>query len=523
MCSGTLIIRADASPVMGTGHVMRCLALAQVWQDGADLGGANCIFAMVEPMPALEQRVRSEGFDVVALSALPGSMEDAAQLTELARKRDARWIVVDGYQFAAEYHRTLKDAGPRVLLVDDHGHTGAYFADLVLDQNSGANISFYERREPYTKLLLGLRYAMLRREFHPWRKYKREIASGGRNLLITMGGSDPEGLTQRAIQAFDSLHIDEWQATVVVGASNPRLPKLRELVQGFEGRVRLEVDPGNMAELMAGTDLAVSSAGSTCWEMCMVGLPAIVIDAADNQLPIASELARRQISLHIPFAQATPDHIAASLESLLGSTDLRKQMSEHGQELVDGCGADRVVAAMLACSMIMRPVEARDCRMLWEWANDRMVRQVSFSSAAIPWEEHGRWFSEKLHDPTCLFLMFEDDGNPAGTARIQCTTAIDAEISVTIAPQYRGRGLASHLIEQAIDRAFANFATQRVHALVKPDNLASSKSFESSGFFLVGTTTVNAYEALHYIREREAGLRSQPTYPDRASDLVRCR
>jgi len=479
---------------------------------------------MAHPLPALEHRLRSEGFDVIAVSALPGGSEDAAQLTELARKRDARWIVVDGYQFDAEYHRNLKDAGQKVLLVDDHGHTGTYFADLVLDQNLGTDETLYIRRESYTKPLLGPRHAMLRREFRPWRKYKREIASRGRNILITMGGSDPKGLTQRAIRALDFLHDEEWRATVVVGASYQHLPKLRELAERFEGRVRLEVDPGNMAELMAGADVAVSSAGSTCWEMCMVGLPAIVIGAADNQVPIATELARRQISLHIPLAQATPDHIAGSLQSFIESADLRKQMSERGQSLVDGYGADRVVAAMLARSMVMRPVEAGDCRMLWEWVNDRTVRQVSFSSAAIAWEEHGRWFSEKLHDPTCLFLVFEDDGSPAGTARIQCTTAIDAEISITIAPQYRGRGLAPHLIEQAIDRAFANFATRRVHALVKPDNLTSSKSFESSGFFLVGTTTVKTCEALHYIREREESLRSQPTsYPDRASDLVRCR
>lgn len=523
MADDSLILRADASASMGTGHVMRCLALAQAWQDRVG-EHCNCFFLMLQPAAVLERRLRAEGFDVVALAAPSGSIEDAAQVAEFAAKKKARWVVVDGYQFDAEYHRTLKDAGQKVLLVDDQGHTGTYFADLVLDQNLGADETHYARREPYTKLLLGPHYAMLRREFHPWRKFKREIASGGRNVLITMGGSDPKGLTERAIQAFNSLPLEKWQATVVVGASNPHLPRLSELSEGFEGRVRLEVDPGNMAELMAAADLAVSSAGSTCWEMCMVGLPAIVIDAADNQLPLASELARHQISLHIPFAQASPGHIAASLESLIERADLRKQMSECGQALVDGYGADRVVAAMFARSMIMRPAEARDCRLLWEWANDRTVRQVSFSSAAISWEEHGRWFSEKLHDPTCLFLIFEDDGSPAGAARIQCTTAIDAEISITVAPQYRGHGLASHLIEQAVDGAFAKFATQRIHALVKPDNLASSKSFESSGFFLVGTKTVKAYEALHYIREREVVLRSQPpSYPDRASDLVRCR
>src|SRR6478752_3505281 len=134
MPNGTLIIRADASVAMGTGHVMRCLALAQAWQDQ----GGECIFAMAETTAASEGRIRGEKFEVTPVRGYPGTLQDAEQLVQLALAHDATWVVVDGYQFDVEYQRRLKAAGLKVLVVDDTGHAGAYVADLVLDQNAHA-------------------------------------------------------------------------------------------------------------------------------------------------------------------------------------------------------------------------------------------------------------------------------------------------------------------------------------------------------------------------------------------------
>ncbi|MGH9553067.1 MAG: PseG/SpsG family protein, partial [Terriglobales bacterium] len=196
MPNGTLIIRADASIAMGTGHVMRCLALAQAWQDqsGHEQGG-QCVFAMAETTAGCEERLRTEKVAVAAVAAIPGTLQDAAQLAELALARNASWIVVDGYQFDVRYQSHLKAAGLKVLVVDDTGHAGAYVADLVLDQNAHATKDFYQRRESYSQLLLGPRYALLRREFKSWREWKREIAPIARKVLVTVGGTDPDNLT----------------------------------------------------------------------------------------------------------------------------------------------------------------------------------------------------------------------------------------------------------------------------------------------------------------------------------------
>src|SRR5438093_4897988 len=127
-----LLIRADASAQIRWGHVMRCLPLAQAWQDV----GGDCIFAMAEPVDSLKGRLSSENIQIYILSASPGSPEDAEQVSELARRSNARWIVVDGYNFGAKYQSTLKKAGHKLLAIDDYGHSGACVADLILDQNA---------------------------------------------------------------------------------------------------------------------------------------------------------------------------------------------------------------------------------------------------------------------------------------------------------------------------------------------------------------------------------------------------
>ncbi|MBE3120100.1 MAG: UDP-2,4-diacetamido-2,4,6-trideoxy-beta-L-altropyranose hydrolase, partial [Candidatus Atribacteria bacterium] len=144
-----LLLRVDASARIGTGHVMRCLALAQAWQEK----GGRATFVMTTETPAVEARLASEGMQVTHLVTQPGSPEDAQQTVGLAQQREAVWIVVDGYYFGADYQQTIKRAGLRLLFVDDYGHAGHYYADLVLNQNIYANESLYPKREPHTRLL----------------------------------------------------------------------------------------------------------------------------------------------------------------------------------------------------------------------------------------------------------------------------------------------------------------------------------------------------------------------------------
>jgi UDP-2,4-diacetamido-2,4,6-trideoxy-beta-L-altropyranose hydrolase len=341
VAEGALLIRADANVAMGTGHVMRCLALAQAWQDA----GGRAVFAMVQAIPTVEERLRRENVGVVRIKAALGSGDDAHETIALARGKHASWVVVDGYGFGADYQAALKGAGLKVLFIDDNGHAGHYSADLVLNQNAHASEAFYPSRDASTRLLLGPRFAMLRREFAEWRGWKREIPAVARRFLVTMGGSDPDNVTERVVQAI--LGEPGLNAIVVVGGSNPHLPKLRALVAGAQRDVQLVENITNMPELMANSDVAISGAGTTSLEMCFMGLPALLIVLADNQRPAAEELHRRGAVINlVEGAEASLDVLAEQLASLHVSSERRMAMSETGRMLVDGLGAERVAAEL---------------------------------------------------------------------------------------------------------------------------------------------------------------------------------
>src|SRR5262249_34539906 len=134
-----LVVRADASTARGTGHVMRCLALAQAWQDA----GGRVVFVMADEVSGLSTRLKSEDISIESIAAVAGSEDDARQTSECAGRVGADWIVVDGYQFSGRYQQRVKDTGHRLLVLDDYGHADHYWADVVVNQNLGARVSLY--------------------------------------------------------------------------------------------------------------------------------------------------------------------------------------------------------------------------------------------------------------------------------------------------------------------------------------------------------------------------------------------
>jgi UDP-2,4-diacetamido-2,4,6-trideoxy-beta-L-altropyranose hydrolase len=499
MQPGTVIFRADASVAMGTGHAMRCVALAQAWQDE----GGECIFAMAGGNPSLEERVRSEGIEIVTIVASAGTPQDAAQFVELAGKYHARWVVVDGYQFDIKYQRTLKDAGLKLLLVDDNGHAGAYVADIVLDQNAQASESSYLHREPYTRLLLGSRYAMLRREFKAWREWKRQIASVGRKVLVTLGGADADNITVQVIRALHVLSGENLEATIVVGGSNPQGGSLEEEVQRAGGAIRLLRNVLNMPELMAEADVAISAAGITCWEVCLLGLPALLIDVAENQTPVAQELERQGIAAYAGHGKdVRPESLAALLKSLLVSQERRAAMSERARRLVDGFGAERVALIMNATGLSLRRAQTGDCKLLWEWANDPEVRANSFSGDFISWERHQEWFGAKLADPNCvLYLALDIHNRPVGQVRYDVAES-HALISVSLAAEFRNKAYGGRLLVLAVEELFRSTGATVIDAYVKPTNETSLRVFTRAGFRRQEDGTFAGRPAVHFTLEK---------------------
>lgn len=281
----TLIIRADASSEIGAGHVMRCLALAQAFQD---TGGDVC-FVMAMDSGPLFDRLRKEGMDVREIVAAPGSSDDAARTIDIANEKKAAWLVLDGYHFNSEYQKAIKDAKLKLLVIDDNCEQDYYYADYILNQNIHAEKALYppERRATYTKLLLGTKYCLLRREFLKYKDFNRVIPQKAKNILVTMGGSDSNNVTCKVLEALKQIDDEELNVKVIIGGNNPHYEKIKQAADVLHSKTEIIINAQNMPELMMWADLAISAAGSTVWEMCFLKLPFIAIVIADNQRGIA--------------------------------------------------------------------------------------------------------------------------------------------------------------------------------------------------------------------------------------------
>ncbi|MFO0213115.1 MAG: UDP-2,4-diacetamido-2,4,6-trideoxy-beta-L-altropyranose hydrolase [Pseudanabaena sp.] len=338
-----LIIRADASTQTGSGHVMRCLALAQAWNDQ----GGETILVLAEQILALESKLIAEGITLVYLETTIGSDEDAQQTASIANKYAASWVVVDGYQFGAKYQKELKGFGLKILFLDDNGHAEHYFSDLVLNQNISADINIYSSREPYTQLLLGTEYTLLRRDFLKWREWKRLVIPNAYKILVTLGGSDPENVTLKVIQSLSLIQNNNLDIVVVIGGTNPNYEQLTSFTKNSLLSISLQINVGNMDELMAWADIAIAAGGSTNWELAFMGLPSLVITIADNQQAIAAELDRQGVIINLGWHQKLSiECLGLAIQDLIGDHLKRKTMSKKGMQLVDGNGVKRVVSAM---------------------------------------------------------------------------------------------------------------------------------------------------------------------------------
>lgn len=494
-----LLIRADASPKIGTGHVMRSLALAQGWQRR----GGRVLFLQADTTPALDRRLRDERMELRRFDAVPGSPQDAEFTVRMAREQDAAWVAADGYRFGATWQKAVKDSGFRLLLWDDYGHAEHYCADFVLNQNLHADAKLYANRDSQTRLLLGTRYVQLRREFLEWRDWQRTIPQVASKILVTMGGSDPDNVTGRIVEALAML--PDLEATLIVGGSNPHLELLQSSLVAKAPAARLVVNANNMPELMANADIALTACGTTSWELAFMGLPSIGLVLADNQAGVAAALERENL-IRSPGRSCQPDigQIATEIDSLRISSECRCEMSRRGREIVDGMGVERVVTYLHALPFGLRRACEMDCRLIWEWANEPGARMASFSSEPIPWEDHRRWFAARVNAPECFFYIASDrEGNPLGQIRFDLSSN-EGVVSVSLAPAARGKGRGAALIARGAEQFFNESHAAVVHAYIKPENLPSCRAFESADFAAAGTAVMRGHPALHYLLRRKA-------------------
>ena len=330
---------------------MRCLALAEAWRER----GGEVVFMTRCESDRLLARVTALVPDVVRLSA--ASCKSATQdgVCDLVRARAGRgderpWVVLDGYHFDERYQRAVRSAGGGVLIIDDYAHLERYHADVLVNQNLGAEQLPY-RSDEGTVFLKGPRYALLRAEFTPYRGRARSFPDVARKVLITAGASGPDEFLLHALESVQQAGIDRVEVALVVGPS--RLPEagfaFDDAWRSANPHVHIVEDAADLSSWMAWADVAIAAGGVTTWELAFMGVPAILVAIADNQRGAVRALAACGAAAYgAESSDVSWPVVSGVLAGLMHDAKARRGVSDKAASLVDGHGAERVTAQMLA-------------------------------------------------------------------------------------------------------------------------------------------------------------------------------
>lgn len=350
-------IRVDASIAIGSGHVMRCLTLA----DALSQYGAEITFICRPHTGNLIEKIKQKGYPVCELappteqtdstlfhSAWLGATQsiDANETAKALGDTGVDWLIVDHYGIDAEWQQVLRVHCKKLFVIDDLGDRN-HDCDVLLDQNYGSTPEKYRERVPeYCTLLIGPVYTLLRPEFAQWREYSLERRKHNRvkHLLINLGGIDVKNVTSKILDALNTTEIPTLETiTVVMGSTAPHIDAVKQAARNSKHQVSVQVDVQNMAEVMANSDLAIGAAGSTTWERCALGLPTILLVLAENQLEIAKHIASYGAAAYISVSRLT--ELSRVMSSVLCHTWL-EEARKKGAGLIDAKGVRRVASLM---------------------------------------------------------------------------------------------------------------------------------------------------------------------------------
>lgn len=483
MLSQVAVFRCDASPHIGSGHVVRCLTLADALQ-GA---GWRCVFASAPGTLETVSILARSGYQLLELV---DSARESALLKD-ALPQGCALLVVDHYRRDAEFETACRPWASRILVIDDLADR-RHDCDLLLDPTLGRKSTDYAPLVPETCcLLLGSDFALLRPQFLAARSVALERRktqdTTTRRILVSLGGADSSNLTAKVLNALIHSGV-EVAVDVVLGGTAQHLEEVRALAASTTLPITVHTAVEDMAELMTNADFAVGAAGTTSWERCTLGLPSLILVIADNQELVARTL--DQVGAAVCLGRhetVTEEQLAEQMYSLATNQHRRKAMTEHAAALCDGRGTQRTMLALLqpiksrqGDPVTLRLVTATDEPMILAWQRNPATRRYARNPAVPTADEHHRWMNARLADPDCMFTVVECAQEPAGVLRLdkQKETSNTHEISIFVAPELQRRGLGACVLTLA--RQLLPGA--ELIAEVLPENESSAKLFSKAGY-----------------------------------------
>jgi UDP-2,4-diacetamido-2,4,6-trideoxy-beta-L-altropyranose hydrolase/UDP-4-amino-4,6-dideoxy-N-acetyl-beta-L-altrosamine N-acetyltransferase len=506
-----VIIRVDASLKMGTGHVMRCLTLAKVLKEN----GGDVEFICRKHEGNLIDKIRSSGLVVHELEVCKEiefgnksahshwlgatQQQDADDCIDIFKAKNIDWLVVDHYSLDEQWQKRLKPYCKKLMVIDDLADR-KHQCDILLDQTFGRQQEDYSGRVPEgCELLLGSEYALLRPEFAKWRTYSlaRRSKPEFKQLLVNMGGVDVDNITEKVLDELKISNLpNDLHITVVMGGAAPYLENVKSKAITLPCKTEVKVDVGNMAEIMANSDIAIGAAGSTTWERCCLGLPTIQIVIAKNQQFLAETLACRNI---VKLAKEIKE-ITYLLEN---SSEWAKDVGNSALEICDGMGSHKVFNKTTDRKIFLDEFGEVDlCNYVNLNENDKLqalnmrnhpqIKKWMHNRDSISEEDHFGFIKNLEIDMERRYFLVKQKDNIIGSinfSKINFENSVDLGIYTNPFLQLKDSG---KLLESAASQyAFIELDVEKIKLEVLPGNEKAIRFYNKCGFKFVNTKKIN--------------------------------
>ncbi|WP_347978096.1 bifunctional UDP-2,4-diacetamido-2,4,6-trideoxy-beta-L-altropyranose hydrolase/GNAT family N-acetyltransferase [Microbacterium sp. ProA8] len=475
----TTLIHCNGGGDYGMGHCMRALALAEEaigrgWQVhiAGDLA-PNAVDLLNGAIPtARVSRIALRGVEEELLQLLEAESPDVVHL-------DTYWGTFDAL-FGRKWLLSNMQDGP----------FGVRDADVSVDANLGAEAAFVQ---PAAHLvhLAGSRAALTRRAVRRHHHEVRQLsASAPRAVTVVLGGTDPGGVTPLVVEALSVVECD-IELTVVSPSGDPAVV---EAARRSPHAVRVVPFVEDLPGLAVAQDLVISAAGTSVLDFASMGVPMAIVCVADNQVAGYKRAIAQGVALPLgtPLADDLHESIRALGPLLQNAAELRR-LSDLGRASVDGLGAWRVVSAWesvlqhrpaelpLRDRWASRRASLADARLLFEWKNDEETRRRSRSTEPVSWSPHLEWLTRTVESSERRLLIVEHEGQAVGTVRWDHIGPARWEVSITVAPHARGKGIARYILATA-ELSANEWAPVTLVAVINEENFASLRLFASAGY-----------------------------------------
>lgn len=335
----TILFRFDATSTIGYGHAIRCFSLSEEFS----ARGYKPHFAAKPETHQLLVKMGVQPDHIHAVESETGSSGDATETAAIAARVNTRWIVIDGYGLSGRFQRALRALSGCYLLVLDDEVIDSFDANIILNQNLGAESRSRYESQKETKLLLGAPYTLFRRDFHHEKPRTPRVKAD--KVTLMFGGADTPNITASMLAALSrSRALDDRYVRVIIGDAYQHRDSLQAIQVSNLCKCEIVSYTPAIVEHYRWSDVVVSAAGSAAWELALLGIPMALVSSADNQIPVAESLAERGAAIYLgDIKDFDWEKAAQKVIQLLNELELRRKLHSNCRELFDCRGAQRVV------------------------------------------------------------------------------------------------------------------------------------------------------------------------------------